>query len=126
MMSMSAELGRYEEIRTLSVAMVDAARANDWERLIALERGVGVLRDALIACTDSTPDTATSAPESGRKRELIQQILADDAEIRRHVEPWMGHVRDFLDSQNHRRQVQKAYAATDSGPGPEAQGGLHA
>lgn len=120
MMSMSAELERYEEIRTLSAAMVDAARANDWERLVELEHGVGVLRDALIAATDSVPDAATSAPESGRKRELIQQILADDAEIRRHVEPWMGHVRDFLDSQNHRRQVQKAYAATDSGPGADA------
>lgn len=126
MMSTSDQLDRYEEIRTLSAEMVDAARANDWERLIALERGVGILRDALIASTDSGPDAAMSPPDTERKRELIRQILADDAEIRRHIDPWMGHVREFLDSQTHRRQVQKAYAATDRMLGLDAPGGLSA
>lgn len=122
MPSLSAQLDRYEEIRALTAEMVGAARANDWERLISLEHGVGVLRDALIANAETGGDTAMSSRDGGRKRELIQQILADDAEVRCHVEPWMGHVREFLDSQTHRRQVQKAYAATDSGPGSDGGG----
>jgi len=115
MLSMSAQLDRYEEIRTLSAEMANAAQLNDWERLINLERRVGLLRDELIANAGFGPDAATSTPETERKRGLIQQILEDDAEIRRHTEPWMEHVREFLGSQNHRRQVQHAYAATDGG-----------
>jgi flagellar protein FliT len=103
--------------------MVDAARANDWERLVSLEHGCAVLRETLIAGADPDPGAAISPPEIGRKRELILLILADDAEIRRHVDPWMRHAREFLDSQTHCRQVQKAYAATDSGPGRDIAGG---
>ena len=126
MLSMSArQLDRYEEIRALSSEMVDAARLNDWERLVTLERRVGVLRDELIANAGFSPEAVAGTPETERKRGLIQQILEDDAEIRRHTEPWMEHVRQFLGSQNHRRQVQHAYAATDSGL-TDLPGGLRA
>lgn len=120
MLSMSAQLGLYEEIRALSSQMVNAARSNDWERLIRLERRVATLRDELTANADVGLDAATSTPEIDRKRGLIQQILEDDAEIRRYTEPWMEHVRQYLGSQSRRRQVQQAYAATDSAQGPAA------
>lgn len=117
MLSMSDQFDLYEGIRALSSDMVNAARTNDWDRLVTLERGVAALRDKLIANSGPGPDAATSAAESDHKRGLIQQILEDDAEIRRHTEPWMEHVRQFLGSQNRRKQVQHAYAATDSTPG---------
>lgn len=121
MPSGSAQLDRYEELRVLSAEMVEAARSNDWERLVSLEHGCAALREALIASADA--DAAIRPAEVGRKRELIQLILANDAEIRRHVDPWMQHAREFLDSQTHRRQVQKAYGAYDSGPGQDLAGG---
>lgn len=121
MPSVSAQLDRYEELRALSAEMVEAARSNDWERLVSLEHGCVVLREALIAGAD--PVGAVSSPEIGRKRELIQLILADDAEIRRHVDPWMRHAREFLASQTHFGQVQKACVATGSGPGLDIVGG---
>lgn len=124
MPSVSAQFDRYQELRALSAAMVEAARSNDWERLVSLEQGCAVLREALIASGDPDPDAAVSPTEIGRTRELIQLILADDAEIRRHVDPWMRHAREFLASQTQRRQVQMAYASTDSGPGPDIAGGL--
>jgi flagellar protein FliT len=56
-----------------------------------------------------------------RKRSLIQRILEDDAEVRRHTEPWMEHVRQFLGDGLRRRDVEKAYAA---GAGEPAAGGF--
>lgn len=116
MLSMPAQLDFYEEIRALSGRMAKLAQANDWDRLIELERRVTELREMLMAGADSAP---LSKAENERKRGLIQQILADDAEIRRHTEPWMEHVRHFLGSQYQRRQVQQAYAA-GSEPGQGA------
>ena len=117
MQSMRDQIDLYEEICALSADMVSAARSNDWGRLVALERSVAAVRDELAAHGASGPDTVTTAAENDRKRGLIQRILEGDAEIRRHTEPWMEHVRQFLGSQNRRKQVQRAYAATDSPPG---------
>ncbi len=76
--------------------MVNAAQANDWDRLVELERRVATLRNELIA---SDASLALSTPELLHKQGLIQQILEDDAEIRRHTEPWMERVRHFLGTQ---------------------------
>ncbi len=50
----------------------------------------------MMAEPRSSPGAAMVAPEIARKRGLIQQLLDDDAEIRRHTEPWMEHVRKLL------------------------------
>lgn len=117
---MSSQIELYEEMCLLSARMVEAARASDWDNLIELEHGVTSLRNALMA----TPDDGNAAgTDSERKRSLIQRILEDDAEIRRHTEPWMEHVRRFLGDNTRRRDVQKAYAA---GAGESASGGFGA
>ena len=93
---MTTQIKLYEKISTLSQRMVDAAQANNWDRLVALERRVAALRNELIA---SDASLALSTPELLHKQSLIQQILEDDAEIRRHTEPWMERVRHFLGTQ---------------------------
>ena len=52
-----------------------------------------------------------SSGELKLKSELIQRILADDAEVRRHTEPWMEQLRKFLGSGAKRRQVEHLYGA---------------
>jgi flagellar protein FliT len=93
---MKTQIKLYEEISTLSQRMVDAAQANNWDRLLELESRVAELRNKLIA---SDASLALSTHEIMHKQGLIQQILEDDAEIRRHTEPWMERVRQFLGSQ---------------------------
>lgn len=83
----------YEEIGLLSSRMVEAARARDWDRLIELERDVICLRSTLVGTPD---DSNTLVADLARKHSLIQRILEDDAEVRRHTEPWMERVRQFL------------------------------
>jgi len=93
MLWMPTHVELYEEISLLSSRMVEAARARDWDRLIELEREVICLRSALIV----TPENSdTIAADLARKHSLIQRILEDDAEVRRHTEPWMERVRQFL------------------------------
>jgi flagellar protein FliT len=106
----------YEEIRALSQRMVSAAQANDWTALVELEQTVAMLRDELA---DSGEKFSLSTPEMLRKHGLIQQILRDDAEIRRHTEPWMERLRHLLDArqaagQGGRRKPARRQAGSDN------------
>lgn len=97
----------YEEICALSERMVNAAQCGQWDELVDLEHRVAALRDTLLAADD---DALTPA-DAERKRALIQRILADDAEVRRHTEPWMEQVRKFLGAGARARRVTEAYRA---------------
>lgn len=105
MLWMPAQIEIYEQMCALSTRMVEAARANDWNRLIDLENAVAGLRATL----QETENGGSDAQEADKKRELIQRILRDDAEIRRHTEPWMEQVRRFLTGNARKRQVDQAY-----------------
>lgn len=94
---MPSQIELYEEICALSQRMVSAAQANDWTALVELEQRVASLRDELTAGGEKF---SLSTPELLHKHGLIQQILKDDAEIRRHTEPWMERIRYLLGAQN--------------------------
>ena len=117
---MPSQIELYEEMSLLSSRMVEAARASEWDNLIELERGVAGLRNTLMATPE---DSNTPTADLARKHSLIQRILENDAEVRRHTEPWMEHVRKYLGDSTRRRDVQKAYAA---GAGESAPGGFGA
>lgn len=105
MHAMPAPLEIYEQMCALSTRMVEAARANDWDRLIALERAVAQLRDTLL---QNGGAAAENPEETERRRALIRRILEDDAEVRRHTEPWMERVRRFLAGNPRRQPVDRA------------------
>ena len=108
MLLMPAQIEIYEQMCALSSRMVEAARANDWDRLIDLERAVADLRDTLA----QEAETGSTDPrDAEKKRAMIQRILKDDAEVRRHTEPWMEQVRRFLSGDVRKRQVDQAYGA---------------
>ncbi|MDD5247961.1 MAG: flagellar protein FliT [Rhodocyclaceae bacterium] len=111
MLHMPFQIETYQEMSALSAQMVEAAQAQDWERLIALEKSVAALRDLLMAEDDNA---GLSLDERGTKAALIQRILDDDAEVRRHTEPWMEHVRQFLGGAAKRRRVENAYKGVNS------------
>lgn len=106
MLLMPSQITLYEDMSALSAQMVIAARAQDWEALVALERAVAALRDTLV-----NDDDSLSEPELERKTRLIQRILDDDAEVRRHTEPWMEQLRQFLGGAN-RRQDERSCGAS--------------
>jgi len=109
MLLMTSQIDTYKEICALSAQMVEAARANDWAQLVNLERNVASLRDGLIGEDDNM---SLSLQERDLKRGLIQRILDDDAEIRRHTEPWMEQVRRFLGGRSTRERVERTYGSS--------------
>lgn len=109
MLAMPSQIETYKEMSALSARMVEAARLQDWEALVSLEQAVAALRETLMLEDD--PNATLSVGDKGLKAAIIQRILDDDAEIRRHTEPWMEHVHQFLGSANQRRKVERAYGA---------------
>ena len=105
---LDALLARYE-------AMADAARANDWDRLSALEREAATLRDTARAGADVAADAATlatlPAAEAEALRAGIERLLALDAEIRTHTDPFLASVRKLLAGGRQERAVRNAYGA---------------
>ena len=65
----------YESMSAISAQMVEAATANDWDRLVALEKDCAGLARHLEA--NGEPIRLSDA-ERARKFDLIRRILADD------------------------------------------------
>jgi flagellar protein FliT len=107
MLPMPSQIEIYEEMRALSARMVEAAQASDWDSLIELEKSTSSLRKILMAEDD--PNANLTPEESLRKAAIIQRILDDDAEVRRHTEPWMEQLRAYLSSGSKKKQVVRAY-----------------
>lgn len=101
-------LALYESMSVLSAQMVEAACACDWDRLVALEKDCAGLARRLETGGEPAP---LSEAEKARKMDLIRRILADDAEVRRHTQPWMEQVRQFLGGTARARSVRRAYGA---------------
>jgi flagellar protein FliT len=99
-------LSQYDKVAAASARMLHAARAGDWDRLIAAETECAALVERLRAA--GNPETMSS---SGRKRRFsaIHRILADDAEIRRLTQPWLQQLEGFLGCRDDERRLRKAY-----------------
>lgn len=91
----------YERIASLTAAMLDAARDAQWDLLLQLENECREVFSDLVAAADNPPATHEA---QRRKAALIQQVLADDAEIRKLVEPWVAELGQWLgvNTRNHR------------------------
>lgn len=107
---MNANLAQYEHVCSLSSRMVEAARANDWDNLCALEHEAAMLI-AQVKQSDPAAQHEILSDETLRRRKiaLIHQILADDREIRSHAQPWLESVRTMLAASTRQRAVKNMY-----------------
>ncbi len=96
----------YEDIAGTMANMCSAAQSANWKQLTALERDCAKLVSLL---QNSPASAALSAAQQQRKFELLQKILADDAEIRRHTEPWMENLKTLIKCTGKARRVNQAY-----------------
>lgn len=110
-----SDLTRFETMLQLSRQMVDAASANDWDRLIALEKAEADLRETLRSAAPAE-DSALSTGERERIRGLIREIQADHAKVHDIVGPWLGSVRQLLAHQSRERSVRESYGAFTQAP----------
>ena len=99
-------LSIYSSISGKTGEMVAAARASDWDKLVALEQECSALIERL-KCTDASPKTSATFVQ--RKITYIRKALADDAEVRRYTEPWMNQLEAYIGSTRQERKLLRAY-----------------
>jgi flagellar protein FliT len=99
-------LAMYEEASRLTHKMLLAARANDWDRLVAYEKVCSVRFERLIS---EQPRQPQSAEFQRRKGALIRAMLDDDAQIRLVVEPWLKTLSMLIGNTRQRSRLNQAY-----------------
>lgn len=106
-MTPEALLDLYRQALDLTQRMLVAARTSEWDALVRLE----VERDRLIESARlhdiDPPRTAALRQE---KRELLQQIISQDEEIRTLTQDWMRELRDILSNVNNVQRLGKTYS----------------
>jgi flagellar protein FliT len=103
---MNAVIENYEQLSSIMGEMRAAAAQGDWDRLESLEKRCSQRVESMKAqCGTACLD------EDGRRRKatLIRKILADDAEIRSHVEPWVAQLQILMQSAGQARRLQQTY-----------------
>ncbi len=104
---MERTISHYESVATASAEMLEAARRQDWDALVSAERRCAGIISLLKTRGESPLD------ERGRERkaEIIRRVLADDAEIRRLLDPRMRELERLLTGAVTRKRVNNAYRA---------------
>ena len=104
--SASEILALYAQLRALTAQMRQAAVAEDWDALIALESQCSEVSCLLIACEDGSPRTAEY---QRKKADLIREVLEDDALIRQSVNQRMTGLWQLIDGRGRVEKLRAAY-----------------
>lgn len=87
-------LGYYHAIEESSRMMLEAAQAEDWDRVVRYEGTCAVLIEQLR--TRSRCETLDARARM-EKTHIMQRILQNDAQIRILAEPWLAHCEQQLE-----------------------------
>jgi flagellar protein FliT len=105
-MSPDQVIANYEALLALTERMRVAAEHGEWEQLISIEQQCSELVEAMKPVDDEVKlDEATRE----RKCQLINQILADNAEICHHTQTWMSELQRIMQSNRQEQRLQHAY-----------------
>lgn len=99
-------LALYEAVAQTSDQMLDAARAEDWDLLVALEKRCAAQVASIKAHGGETAQPGITREQRVR---LLNRILADDREIRNLTQPWMVQLAARLNSAGAERKLSQAY-----------------
>lgn len=93
----------YQAIATLSSAMLDRAQTQQWDALIDLGRQY---QDAVERLKALGP---LDENQKNARRELLTQILDNDAQIRQLISPELDRLSHLLGAFKRQRSVLQAY-----------------
>ena len=105
----SSVLRQYQIIAAISNSMFVAAHANQWDQLVELgdqyHREVEALRNI----------RELSDEDRIARRDLLNQILANDAHIRELASPELKRLRSLLGTMKRQQSVLQAYCTSAAG-----------
>lgn len=99
-------LERYQEIADLSGQMLNKAQTQEWDELVALGARYQAAVERLKTLDPLDDD------QKNARRELLTQILDDDARIRQLISPELERLRHLLGTFKRQRTVLRAYYST--------------
>jgi flagellar protein FliT len=107
-MNSSQVIAHYELLSALTGQMLDAAKDEEWERLISIEQQCSEVVSAIKPL-----DTVVMLDEADcqHKKQLINNIMAADAEIRFRVQAWMSQLQISIQSNRQEQRLLHAYGA---------------
>jgi flagellar protein FliT len=101
-MSEDAVIFAYEGLSRLTGRMLEAAKAGEWDTVVALESDYS----RQVQTLPVVDATAALSPETREhKVRLIHTILAHDREIRDLASPWMAHLSALISNSGNRRKL---------------------
>jgi len=105
-MSASEVVANYDLLADMTVQMRNAAEQGAWDQLINIESQ----RTQLLAAIKSM-DAVAKLDEAShqRKVQLIEKILADDAQIRNHTQVCMSQLQLSIESNSNELRLRQAY-----------------
>lgn len=105
-MNPSQVIANYESLSALTGQMREAAMRDEWDRLINIEHQCSEL-----VATMKPLDAEAVLDEAARqhKNQLINKILADDAEIRDRTQAWMSQLQLSMQSNRQEQRLLHAY-----------------
>ena len=105
-MSVTIMIEHYESVAAASGRMLEAARRGDWEDLVSAEAECAVVIERLRHLSSTQ---ALDPEHAQRKRAIIHEVLAHDAEIRDLTQPWMKKLSALLGDNRRERRMRDAY-----------------
>jgi len=100
-------IANYEAVLALTHQMLETARKNEWDDLATLEVKRFNQVEKLMA---SDMNDLSDGQLNSRKAELIQNILASDAETRTLAQVWMVELRQIIDSLGAEKKLKDVYS----------------
>lgn len=93
-----ALINTYESASKIMAQMLIAAKQDAWEKVSELEQSYMIKVEVIRAIEQSlkSQHEALLPPLLKRKKQLLQQILADDGEIRDLLYPVMHRITDMI------------------------------
>ncbi|MBI1175060.1 MAG: flagellar protein FliT [Sideroxydans sp.] len=98
----------YESLSAITAKMRDAATHGEWDTLLKLEGECRQRVEIMKAADDDAPTLSETSRQ--QKAALIRQILADDAVIRSHTEPWMAQLQRVMRNTKVEQRVRQSYS----------------
>ncbi len=109
-------LRHYDSIAAASARMLEAARSEDWDGLIAAESQCAELVSEL---TRLDPDCRVRMQPDDNQRRLqaLGEVLANDAQIRSLTQHWMRSLESMLGATGQGHRAHRSYLAVGAGEG---------
>lgn len=105
-MSSPQVIANYELLAYMHGQMRVAAVRGEWDQLINIEQQSSQL---LVTMKLLDASVKLDAVAHQRKLQLIEKILADDAEIRKHAHAWMDQLQFTMHSNRQELRLRLAY-----------------